>query len=86
MNKPCSSHGINSCNLDALSHSGKQMMSSYLKSEGIKVQRRRVRAAMEASDAVGMARRWGKAVTRRSYSVPGPNSLWHMDGHMKLCR
>ena len=23
---------------------------------------------------------------RRPYSVPGPNSLWHIDGHHKLIR
>ena len=25
-------------------------------------------------------------ITRRVYSVPGPNSLWHMDGHHTLIR
>ena len=28
--------------------------------------------------------RWATVITRRTYSVPGPNSLWHIDGHHSL--
>ena len=28
--------------------------------------------------------RWACLIRRRRYSVPGPNSLWHMDGHHSL--
>ena len=28
--------------------------------------------------------RWATVVSRRAYSVPGPNSLWHIDGHHSL--
>ena len=27
-----------------------------------------------------------RVLRRRQYSVPGPNSLWHIDGHHKLIR
>ncbi|PIK57401.1 hypothetical protein BSL78_05667 [Apostichopus japonicus] len=67
-------------------NSGEKMMRSYLRADGIRVQRRRVRSALELADPVGTAGRWGSSVSRRSYSVPGPNSLWHIDGHMKLIR
>nr|XP_029132269.1 uncharacterized protein LOC114919795 [Labrus bergylta]XP_029132270.1 uncharacterized protein LOC114919795 [Labrus bergylta]XP_029132271.1 uncharacterized protein LOC114919795 [Labrus bergylta] len=33
-----------------------------------------------------MRRLWLHVTRRRQYSVPGPNSLWHIDGHHKLIR
>ena len=30
--------------------------------------------------------RWHQTISRRSYWVPGPNSLWHIDGHHSLIR
>lgn len=30
--------------------------------------------------------RWATIITRRTYSVPWPNSLWHMDGNHSLIR
>lgn len=38
------------------------------------------------SDPTNLALRWGLVATRRSYSVLGPNSLWHIDGYHKLIR
>ena len=32
------------------------------------------------------ARRWSWTVARRVYHVPYPNSLWHIDGNMRLIR
>ena len=32
------------------------------------------------------ARRWSRTVARRVYHVPYPNSLWHIDGNMRLIR
>lgn len=37
-------------------------------------------------DPVGIERRLRRALHRRQYSVPAPNSLWHLDGHHKLVR
>ena len=35
------------------------------------------------AQAVGTALR-NQVLYRRKYSVPGPNALWHIDGHHKL--
>ena len=39
---------------------------------------------MRIIDPVGTVLRWNQAVYRRKYSVPRPNSLWHIDGNHKL--
>lgn len=62
------------------------MIYGYLRGSGIKVQRQRVRDSLTRVDALGSAARWSRTVTRRTYKVPTPNSLWHFDGHMKLVR
>ncbi|PIK53911.1 hypothetical protein BSL78_09133 [Apostichopus japonicus] len=66
-------------------NSGQQMMAAYLKVKGIVVQRSRIRASLNRVDP-SVAKRWSQTVKRRVYAVPAPNSLWHMDGHMKLVR
>ncbi|KAF5281735.1 hypothetical protein FQR65_LT14575 [Abscondita terminalis] len=50
------------------------------------VQRRKVRRILSNIDPVGTALRWSSTVNRRTYRVPTPNSLWHMDTHLKLIR
>ena len=62
------------------------MVAGYLKAQGVLVQRAAVRAALVEVDPIGTATRWGQAIRRRTYSVPCPNALWHMDAHMKLIR
>ena len=52
----------------------------------LRVQRRRVRESLTRVDPVNAALRWGIVVSRRKYSVPWPNSLWHLDGHHSLIR
>jgi hypothetical protein len=32
------------------------------------------------ADPEGVALRWAHTVQRRTYSVSGPNALWHIDG------
>ena len=50
-----------------------------LRSSGHHVTRDRVRRAIHATDPINTAMRWrGQSISRRPYSVPGPNSLWHM--------
>lgn len=66
--------------------SGSEMMRAYLHAEGIVVQRRRVRETLKQIDPAAAAQRWGQTVARRTYYVPFPNSLWHIDGHMRLIR
>ncbi len=48
---------------------------------GIHIQRRRITDMLQYIDPVGRSQRWHSVVRR---SVPGPNSLWHIDGHHRL--
>ncbi|CAM4549610.1 unnamed protein product [Leuciscus chuanchicus] len=64
--------------------SGNEMMRALLRAEGLLVSRQRVRVMLTNIDPAAAARRWSAAVARRTYHVPYPNSLWHMDGNMRL--
>ncbi|KAK0136930.1 hypothetical protein N1851_026900 [Merluccius polli] len=66
--------------------SGSQMMCAYLHADRIVVQRRRVRETLNSINPAAAAQRWSQTVARRTYHVPFPNSLWHIDGHMRLIR
>ena len=57
---------------------GQTLVWGRLRSLGFKVTRARVREAMKASDPIHTALRWREITPRRPYSVPGPNSLWHI--------
>ena len=59
---------------------------AFLQSRGLKVQRHRVRESMIRVDGEGVENRRRRALARRVYSVPMPNSLWHIDGYHKLIR
>lgn len=67
-------------------HTGVNMMMGHLKARGILVQHRRVRRLLRESDPASSVVRWGLTAVRRTYSVPGPNFLWHVDGHHALIR
>ncbi|KAI2647167.1 hypothetical protein H4Q32_029625 [Labeo rohita] len=54
--------------------------------KGLKVSRQRVREMLVLINPAAAARRWNSTVTRRVYHVPYPNSLWHIDGNMRLIR
>ena len=41
---------------------------------------------MRRVDPLGVTLRWARSVHRRSYSVPCPNSLWHIDSNHALIR
>ena len=71
---------------DAHPHSGQSILLGHLLSIGIRVQRHRVRSSMDRVDPLRKELRWHQTISRRSYSVPGPNSLWHIDGHHSLIR
>jgi len=58
----------------------------HIKSLGYRVQRRRIRKSLVRIDPENAALRWGIIIKRRKYSVPWPNSLWHLDGHHSLIR
>jgi len=63
---------------------GCAMISGRLRSLGLRVQRQRVRESIVRVDPANVRLRWASVVYRRAYSVPGPNSLWHLDGHHSL--
>ncbi|XP_047231449.1 uncharacterized protein LOC124874219 isoform X1 [Girardinichthys multiradiatus] len=68
--------------------SGIKTISGYLNSVGLRVQRSRVIETLRVLDPAGMlCRGLGiNVIPRRVYSVPAPNSLWHIDGNHKLIR
>ncbi|XP_031328425.1 uncharacterized protein LOC116159560 isoform X2 [Photinus pyralis] len=67
-------------------NSGSVIIAGFLRAEGITVQRNRIRSILNDIDPVGTAKRWSSVVKRRTYNVPCPNSLWHMDAHLKISR
>ena len=65
---------------------GETMLGGILRSQGIFIQRERVRCSLHRTDPINTALRWGNLLRRQPYSVPGPNALWHIDGNHKLIR
>ena len=65
---------------------GEVMLMSELKVRNIWVQRSRLRASIHRVDHHGTLLRRRETIRRRTYSVDGPNSLWHIDGNHKLIR
>ena len=63
---------------------GEKQMSAQLVSEGYKVSRDRVRNSLQRVNPGAVQMRKVRRLRRRQYSVPGPNYLWHLDGHHKL--
>lgn len=57
---------------------GERMVGGVLHSNAIFVQRHRIRQAIHSVDPLNTALRWHQKIHRRSYSVPGPMSLWHI--------
>ena len=68
------------------STTGQSYIIGHLRSLGLRLQRDRVRASLTRVDPENTALRWACVITRRVYSVPWPNSLWHIDGHHSLIR
>ena len=60
------------------SASGYNIIASYLKSIGLRIQRRRVRERLAKLDPENNALRWGATIQRRKYQASWPNSLWHL--------
>ena len=58
---------------------GESMILGQLRALNVQVSRERVRCAIRVVDLLNTALRWGGNLSsRRPYSVPGPNSLWHI--------
>ncbi|XP_072035520.1 uncharacterized protein [Amphiura filiformis] len=64
--------------------SGETFMIGALRSRGYKIQRSRIRKSLQRVDPVGRALRRRRVIYRRSYRVPRPNYIWHIDGNHKL--
>lgn len=67
---------------------GYRMVKGRLKSIGIHIQWRRLTASMHGVDSLGILSRLSGlgCIVRRTYSVRGPLSLWHVDTNHKLIR
>lgn len=65
---------------------GVSMLQGHLKSLGKRVQRQRIRESVLRVNPMRALVRWRQTITRRTYWVPGPNSLWHIDSHHSLIR
>lgn len=59
-------------------------MWKIIQSHGIPVRRSSVMEILRELDPEGVMSRKKKRLRRRLYSVPGPDYLWHIDGHDKL--
>lgn len=58
---------------------GEVMIMGHIRSMGYKVTQERVRQELRSTDPLHSALRWRVGLTsRRPYSVPGPNLLWHI--------
>ena len=69
-------------------HSGYRMVKALLQAHGLRVQYDRVRASMHRIDTVGVISCMTNlgCIVRRTYSVPGPQSLMHIDTNHKIIR
>ena len=65
---------------------GFSIICGHLKSLGLKVQQRRIKEMLRQIDPESSRLCWALVVSRRAYSVAGPNSLWHVDGHHSLVK
>lgn len=63
---------------------GEAMFRGHLLALGINIPRARLR--MSVHRVFGSAASLHPAIVRRTYSVPGPNALWHVDGNHKMIR
>ena len=63
---------------------GYSLESRHLRSLGLRVQRDRIRESIANVDPGNSRIRWAVVISSRAYSVAGPNSLWHIDGHHSL--
>ena len=62
-------------------YGGQRTFEGYLQGRGLNVQRRRIREALLHVDPRGVRQCLRRALHRRQYHVPMPNSLWHIDGY-----
>ena len=62
------------------------MIQGILTGMGHFLQRYRVRESLQRVDPLSYLLRRHQLISRKKYSVPGPSSLWHIDGYHSLIR
>ena len=67
-----------------LPHVGERIIIGHVRSLGLHITRERVRQSIRRVDPVNTSLRWHLHISRRTYSVPGPNSLWHIGNNYFL--
>lgn len=70
--------------LSEFPHAGEAMITGHLHAIGVRVTRQRMRLSIQR--VKGSSNSLPAAIIPRVYSVPCPNSLWHVDGNHKLIR
>ena len=65
---------------------GEVLLKGHLSRLGIKVRRSQLRASIHQVDHDRTVDRRSSTIKRRTYSVPAPNAMWHVDGNHKLIR
>lgn len=68
---------------------GERMILGHVRSNGLNIQRRRIRDSIRRVDPGGLmdrTERLTRTIRRRIYSVPHPHYMWHIDGNHKLIR
>ena len=65
---------------------GERILIGYLRSKHIHVPRSRIRSSIHRVDPHGIQQQKLTTILRRTYSVEGPNYVWHMDSNHKLIR
>ncbi|XP_061188508.1 uncharacterized protein LOC133196665 [Saccostrea echinata] len=65
---------------------GYKTLQGFLAAESIRVPRERIRASMHRLNPTRQTLRSLTTIKRRSYQVPSPLALWHIDGNHKLVR
>ena len=57
---------------------GELLLMGILHSRGVRCSCETLRTVIHDIDPISTALRWSAKIVRRSYCVPGPNSLWHI--------
>ncbi|KAJ7639841.1 hypothetical protein DFH06DRAFT_925737, partial [Mycena polygramma] len=64
--------------------SGIRYLIGFLRTQGLRIQRRRVFSSVHRVDRLGRTLRRRVTIPRTKYHVSRPNAMWHIDGHHKL--
>ena len=64
--------------LSVTPQSGVGLVQGALRPRGLRIQRRRVIEALQSLDPVMSVLRQSRRINRRTYHVPGPNSMWYV--------